>query len=302
MLMKAAISTLVLWVLSIAGCRPLYLKLDPDKPGTVPKVFAEKVIGSNGEHVGYCAFSPDGSGFYYAITNKDWSASKMLKVNANHIAIKDTLCLKDCSYEGEPFITADGMTMYFTVVVPPPQNEIWQADIYRCRKTADGWDSPELLDTLINSKASEWHISGTRNNVFYFSSEREEMTSALHGDIYRVDLLNDKFVNRTKLPYPINTKYNDSDPLIAPDESFLVFHSDRPGGFGDHDLYICFNENGKWSNPKNMGSTINTSGWEMAPSLTPDGKYLLFTRRKAMVTTEPAQIWWVSINVLDSYR
>jgi hypothetical protein len=77
-------------------------------------------------------------------------------------------------------------------------------------------------------------------------SEREKGTSALNGDIYRAEQKGDTFVNLTNLPYSINTDYNDSDPLIAPDESFLIFHSNRAGGFGEHDLYISFNHDGKW--------------------------------------------------------
>ena len=284
------------------ACKPLYLSFDSEVPGDMPKVFGQQLISVDSTHAGYCAFSPDGKDLYYAITNNDWASSKLLRITAGNPAKKDTMYLKDRNYEGEPFITPDGNTMYFTVVLPPPTNEIWQANIYRVYRIANGWSSPELLDTIINSKASEWHISSTNNHVFYFTSEREEMTSALHGDIYRIELMNDKFVNRTKLPYPINTQYNDSDPLIAPDESFLIFHSDRPGGFGEHDLYISFNKNGKWTDPKNMGKDINTAGWEMAPTLTPDGKYFLYTRRKAMVTSEPAQIYWVSAKIFNKYR
>ena len=51
-----------------------------------------------------------------------------------------------------------------------------------------------------------------------------------------------------------------------------------------------------------MGDRINTPGWEMAPSLTPDGKYLLYTYRKNMVTTEPSQILWVSTKILKNYK
>src|SRR6186713_2131449 len=90
-----------------------------------------------------------------------------------------------------------------------------------------------------------------------------------------------------------------SDPLIAPDESFLIFHSNRPGGFGIKDkdvnvihcdLYISFNEAGKWTKPINMGDQINTTGIEMAPALTPDGKYFLFTRRESINTSKPSAI------------
>jgi len=296
-------SNLLLFLLIITiGCRPQYRKFDNNLPGKVPQLFAENLLSKNNEHVGYCAFSPDGSELFYATTNDSWSMSKLIRISADNLNKKDTLDLKDKNYEGEPFLSWDGKSMYFMAVLPPKEGEIWHADQYRVRKTADGWSTPEHLDSVINSKASEWHISMTRKNVMYFTSEREMGTSALHGDIYKVDVLGDKFINRVKLPYPINTEFNDSDPLIAPDESFLIFHSDRPGGFGQHDLYISFNQKGNWTAPVNMGPTINTDGWEMAPSLTPDGKYLLYTYRKEMVTSEPARIYWVRTRILKNYR
>lgn len=288
-------------VFLLSACSPEYLKFDNNPPCLTPKVFAKSIIAPNNEHVGYCAFSPNGSDLYYAVTNDNWAGSMILHVSTHNLERKDTLYLKDKIYEGEPFVTSDGKTMFFTIILKPVDGEIWQSDIYKVNKTLSGWSAPEILDPIINSSASEWHISLTDKNIAYFTSERERGTSALHGDIYRSELQDGKFINLTKLPPPINTNYNDSDPLIARDESYLIFHSNRPGGYGEHDLYISFNKNGKWSDPQNMGKDINTVGWEMAPTLTPDGKYLLFTRRKAIVTPEAAQIFWVSTKIIGKF-
>lgn len=282
---------------------PLYMKFDADVPNDTPKVFAEKIIAPNGEHVGYCAFSPDGTELYYAQTNEHWSESKLIRIHVDSLDKRVPLYLKDRRYEGEPFVTADGDTMYFMAVLPPEEGKQWHADQYRVRKEKDGeWGTPELLDSVINTPASEWHVSLTDDGVLYFTSEREEGTSALHGDIYKATVKGDSFTDLKKLPSPINSIYNDSDPLIAPDESFLIFHSDRPGGFGQHDLYITFYNGVNWTAPVNMGPLINATGWEMAPSLTPDGKYLLYTYREAMVTNNPAKIYWVSTSIIDRYR
>jgi Tol biopolymer transport system component len=193
-------------------------------------------------------------------------------------------------------------------VLPPQEGEEWFSNIYVAHKTGDDWSQPTPLKG-VNSGASEWHLSMTDDGVIYFASERELGTSAWNGDIYMGVAEGDSFVNVTKLPYPINTEYHESDPLIAPDGSFLIFHSNRPGGFGGEsmgvvhcDLYISFNEDGKWTDPVNMGAKINTTGIEMAPALTPDGKYLLFTRRAAIETMEPARIMWVSTRIIEQYR
>ena len=62
------------------------------------------------------------------------------------------------------------------------------------------------------------------------------------------------------------------------------------------------NKKNEWTSPKNMGPSINTQGWEMAPSLSPDGKYLFFTRRKDFQTLEPSKIFWVDIRIIDKFR
>lgn len=50
-------------------------------------------------------------------------------------------------------------------------------------------------------------------------------------------------------------EFNDHDPFIAPDESCLIFSSNRPGGYGSNDLYISFrNDNDTWTAPRNMGA------------------------------------------------
>ncbi|MBN3035057.1 MAG: PD40 domain-containing protein [Bacteroidales bacterium] len=72
-------------------------------------------------------------------------------------------------------------------------------------------------------------------------------------------------------------------PGLAPDESDMIFSSTRPG-YGITDLYISFhNENGSWTQPKNMGPRINTSAKEACPFVTFDGKYLFFMSNRVSV-------------------
>lgn len=287
-----------------------YLKFDSDVPGLTPKVFAKNIINLNNEHVGYCEFSNDGSELYYTITTDKWFPTRILKVSCDNLQKKDTLNLIDSDFEGEPCFSKDGKIFFFTAVVPPSINK-WHSDIFYMQKLDDGWSKPYRLDTIVNSISSEWNISSTKDDVIYFASERAKGTNTWNGDIYKAKLIEGKVQGLEKLPEIINTDYHESDPLIAPDESFLIFHSNRPGGFGimdkdedvvHCDLYISFNEDGNWTKPKNMGSEINTSGIEMAPALTPDGKYFLFTRRESIYTSKPSLIYWVSTKIFKKYR
>ncbi|MTI30190.1 OmpA family protein [Xanthovirga aplysinae] len=65
----------------------------------------------------------------------------------------------------------------------------------------------------------------------------------------------------------------DSSPAFSRDGRTLYFASNREGGFGGIDLYSAkMDANGRWGNVKNMGNKINTSGDEMFPTVSNDGK------------------------------
>ncbi|MGD2035245.1 MAG: hypothetical protein PVF73_09335, partial [Bacteroidales bacterium] len=249
-------------------------------------------------YIGYCSFNPKSEEFFYAITDQQWGSSQILRLNPDGQI--DTMNYNINKYwEGEPMFTHESKRMYFTAIIPPNDNQDWHGDLFYVEKTDNGWSEAKKFE--LNTKTSEWHISFTRNSTAYFGSEREGRR--LKADIFYSKPEKGEYKEAIKLPPSINTEYNDCDPLIAPDESYLIFHSDRPGGFGDHDLYIAFRvgEN-QWTNPVNMGKTINTSGWEMGPSLSPDGKYLFFTRRKSWDTNEPSKIYWVDIAIIENYK
>ena len=99
----------------------------------------------------------------------------------------------------------------------------------------------------------------------------------------------------------VNTEYSEDDPFIASDESFLIFCSSRPGGYGSYDLYIAFRKkDGTWTKAKNMGPEINTSGEEARPSITPDGKYFFFTRGD--VNPDWRDIFWINAGFIETLK
>jgi hypothetical protein len=297
--MKKILSMSILLVLYQFGLsQSAYLLFDKDLPDTIPKVFAENIFKNDSSYIGYCSFDQDTKEFYYAVTNQQWNTSQIVKLSVNKKI--DTVKFNiNKLWEGEPMFTYDNKRMYFTAVIPPKENQDWQSDIFYIEKSGNSWSKPKEFE--LNSPQSEWHISFTKNNVAYFGSEREG--GRLKADIFYSKPESGIYKKAIKLPLSVNTAYNDCDPLIAPDESFLIFHSDRPEGFGDHDLYITFRKGeNEWTSPVNMGKEINSTGWEMGPSFSSDGKYLFFTRRKSWDTKEPSKIWWVNIKIIENYR
>ncbi|UKT63110.1 OmpA family protein [Pedobacter mucosus] len=77
----------------------------------------------------------------------------------------------------------------------------------------------------------------------------------------------------------VNSKdFNSAQPSITNDGKFLLFSSDRTGGFGKYDLWYCaIREDGSLSQAINFGPTINTEEDEKAPFYNPLTKKLLFS-------------------------
>ncbi len=72
--------------------------------------------------------------------------------------------------------------------------------------------------------------------------------------------------------------YNVSHPAIHPSGQVLVFSSTKPGGAGGADLYYCTRNNeGGWSEPQNMGESVNTASDEVFPAFNSLGDRLFYS-------------------------
>jgi hypothetical protein len=69
-----------------------------------------------------------------------------------------------------------------------------------------------------------------------------------------------------------NPDYNLSFPYVSPDGRYLFFCSDMPGGYGKYDVYMCENIGGRWSDPVNLGSNVNSQYAELYPFLHNSGR------------------------------
>jgi hypothetical protein len=93
---------------------------------------------------------------------------------------------------------------------------------------------------------------------------------------YRVDE-NPRF--HEFLPESLSTpNYDDYSPFLTSDGRSLYFVSDRPGGYGESDIWVTHFINGAWTMPANIGQGPNSSNFESNPSLTGDGSEIYFVR------------------------
>ncbi len=79
----------------------------------------------------------------------------------------------------------------------------------------------------------------------------------------------------------INTERNEGTASISADGNTLVFTScNRPDNIGSCDLYISYKQNGDWTSPELLDSSVNSPDWDSQPSLSANGKYLYFVSRR----------------------
>ena len=68
-------------------------------------------------------------------------------------------------------------------------------------------------------------------------------------------------------------------------------------------IYICFKlKDGTWSKAINMGPEINTDAIDMHAFVSPDEKYLFFSRRESFNNATFSEIFWISSKIIDKIR
>ena len=264
-------------------------------PGFAPEVFAPGIISLPGRYEWGLTFSPGLDECVFGTTTSAWGALNLWYMQmGSDSAWTDPV---PAPFQGNgdacfPFYSSDGAEIYFVSTRP----NYSPARIWRSSRDGAGWGAPEALEEPVYSGAGEWGSSLTDDGTLYFSSERAGGIGA--ADLYRTVPLPGGGITVENLGATVNSAQNDGSACIARDGSYLLFESNRPGGWGQADLYITFNEDGVWTEPRNLGPGINTSWIEDAPFVSPDGKYLFFNRRRAWVTSTQTEIWWIDLQVV----
>ncbi|MFN5181750.1 MAG: OmpA family protein [Bacteroidota bacterium] len=183
-----------------------------------------------------------------------------------------------------PSITADETTLLFTSrrngsTGGMDNDGKHDEDIWISSKKADGsWESPRNFGSPVNSKNNNGVASFTGDGQYVVCVRCNENDGYGSCDLYGTTLIGNTWGVPKNLGSKLNSKEWDSQVSISADGKTLVWSSLRAGGYGEEDLWISRkNSNDEWSEPKNLGSLINTKGSELSPFLHPDGKTLYFS-------------------------
>jgi len=269
-----------------------YLGQSP--PGSTPQVFAPGLICHPGSHQweGWATFSADGNTFcfqrvsgVYITENTDqgWTTPELIKSITPNKWEPASACL-----------SPDANSIYFMNPKEP-------SHLYRCQRTPDGWSDPqELGPTFSDSGAYAGLSLAANNSIYLFRSKPSGGGSG--GGIFYAPYVNNTWPRLIKLPL-VGTF-----PGIAPDESFMVFTTIRPEGLGATDLYLTLRRpDGAWTKARNLGSKINSGYFEFGARISPDKKYMFFTRSNGWFENpyrDTSDIYWVELKeyLPESYR
>jgi len=241
-----------------------------------PDILAEGVISTR--DVFASAFTPRGDTIYFTKSTLDRS---QMKIMVSHRNGQEWTVPAVAEFSGkyrdlDPFVSPNGSRLYFNSDRPVAGKPVVKdTNIWVMNKTKFGWTQPEYLPAPINSEYADFNVTATSRGTLYFASNRPGGKGGV--DIYRSRFVKGKFTEPENVA-AVNTESNDSNPYVSPDEKFLLLVSNRPGGYGLDDLYISYNQNGAWTTPQNLGSTVNTSDAEFCPFFLPSRKLFFFSR------------------------
>ena len=202
-----------------------------------------------------------------------------VKVRTNYFRIKnlDALNTKFAEYSpvynnGLLYFTSNRDSRGIYLVTGKPFT-----DLYRVRTRGANIDieTIEALDEVINHddvNEGSMAISKDGTSIIFAKGNSGKATGYSEVNLFFTRFRNGRWTEPR--PLSINEVDSwDSTPAFSPDETTLYFSSTRPGGYGGADIYSAqLNRRGRWVDVRNLGPEINTSGDEVFPFVSEDGR------------------------------
>jgi len=268
-------------------------------PGKTPQIFAPGIVSTEGRDEVSCAFTPDGRELFFAVFERGRGYA-MLEMTENRNGWADARRASFASdySEVDLFITGDGRRCFF--ISKRPFRAVMERSrnyqIWVTHRERTGWGSPRPLGPQVNTKDRQLFPTLSDDGILVFGSDRPGGRGGT--DIYSASPDGGDFGQPVNLGPTVNSAGDETDALIAPDGSFLVFTAvGREDGLGDGDLYVSRRDaNGAWGPAENLGGEINSPYSDFCPTLSPDGRYFFLTSNREGSN----DIYWVDADVIRS--
>jgi hypothetical protein len=269
-----------------------YLKyFNQEEPGIAPEIFAPGIVSVKGRFEMGFSISPDGRSIAFGTADE-----KNLENN--------TIYLMDFS-DGKwnnsvrnifpdnvnvffPMFGPDGDELFFAKSVNGAETDIWIA-VYKAKEI----EGTKQL-TATSSPAREAGHGKSISGSIYFTSNRD-INSPCCGDIYYAEMDRNKHYSTVHKVNELSSEGDEESLYVSPKEDFMIIQAWKRNSRTKHDLYLSYrNKYGTWSMPERLDSTINTKEIEQRPFVSPDKKYLFFSRTSTIQNAIDSEIYWVS--------
>lgn len=212
-----------------------------------------------------------------ASTGAPWGAPQNLGEPVNSAA--DDFCPTPVGKNGLFFVSREALP-----------GACGQGDIYFTHRNGAGtWMEPERLlcapagpNSELDEQGPSWvNVSGKLRGPKHLYFSRSSVSPSVPGEIFMSSReAGARFGPATAVAELNDAAANDIQPNVRADALEVVFSSSRSGGLGAQDLWASTRGalGDPWSAPVNLGSVVNTAAGETRPSLSRDGKQLLFGR------------------------
>jgi OOP family OmpA-OmpF porin len=148
-------------------------------------------------------------------------------------------------------------------------------------KGEDGWSTPENINVpyFLNrsTKGTQGYLS-TTVEAFVFSADSYSTVGG--EDLYVSLLQSGQWSEPKNLGKKINTALQEFSPSLSADGRYIFFASNGRKGYGSADVFFSQRLDDTWTNwsePVNMGASINSEGRELFYRTYPEGRFALFT-------------------------
>ncbi|HKI01899.1 MAG TPA: hypothetical protein VKK31_07970 [Thermoanaerobaculia bacterium] len=166
----------------------------------------------------------------------------------------------------------DGKTIYLVRRIPGGVFTLHASSLKDGR-----WLAPRKLEISGRYKDQGPFVSPDGSKLFFYSNrpltggEPKE-----DDDIWVAERRGEGWSEPRNVGPPVNTAGNDWHPSVD-GEGTLYFAATRPEGRGATDLYRARWAGDGYLKPENLGPAINTPGFEANPTISANGRLLLFT-------------------------
>lgn len=181
--------------------------------------------------------------------------------------------------DGTSTFSADGQQMIY--VKCGGENSIGSCDLYLCELQGDKWSKPKNMGNVVNNE--EWDsqpsLSADGLTLAFVSNRKGSYDESMDIYISRKNKFGQWSVPQNLGP-TINTPFGEKSPYLAPDGKTMYFASEGHPGFGGYDLFVTVFENGRWSEPLNLGSPLNSNGNDTYFTISASGEQAYFASNR----------------------